>query len=64
MGGRGANLHRIMNPKTFTQLMQVVAFRRITIEQIALREITLRVGRMRWTVRLMADGLWHNARAL
>jgi hypothetical protein len=33
--------------------------RGVVIEQIALRKMTLRLGRIRWTLRLMNDALWH-----
>jgi hypothetical protein len=48
-----------MRPKTFLQIMDLTTLRSVCVEQIALRKITVRFGGLRWTYRLMVDGLWH-----
>ncbi len=50
-----------MKGKTYLQVLMVAARNGTVIEQIALRCITLRLGGMRWTLRLKLDGLWHPA---
>lgn len=48
-----------MKGRTFAQVVEHCALRGITIEQIALRKMTLSLGHMRWTLRLMNDALWY-----
>lgn len=51
-----------MRPETYLQVLYVCALNGTMIEQIALRQIVVRIGGLRWSYRLKTDGLWHGFR--